>query len=98
MPITVGYEFNQDEISQIEGAGLTIADVREFLGNYSANAEGSAEVELDTAIGGALKIKALREEGKEPVLESFIDNEVSDEEARAANGDLNPTGSTETVD
>lgn len=56
---------------------LTVADVRDVLSRFSVNAEGAAELELDTAIAIALDIKA----GKELPLESYLQNEVSEEVA-----------------
>jgi len=80
MPINSSHEFSADEITQIEAAGLTLAEVRKFLSDFSVDSveNNAAELELDTAIGGALKAKA---EGK-LILESYLDNEVSDAEAR----------------
>ena len=80
MPINSSHEFTPDEISLIEGAGLTIAEVRKFLSDFSVDSpeNNAAEMELDTAIGGALVAKA----NGTLTLESFIDNEVSDEEAK----------------
>lgn len=80
MPINSSHEFSADEITQIEAAGLTLAEVRKFLSDFSVDSveNNAAELELDTAIGGALKAKA---EGK-LILESYLDNEVSDAEAK----------------
>lgn len=78
MPITVGHEFTPEEINLIEGSGLTVAEVRDYLGRFSMNAEGSAEVELDTAIAGALMLKNSPVEAP---LESALQNEVSEEVA-----------------
>lgn len=91
MPINSSHEFSPEEISIIENTAvetrhdgrrvtiyLTLADVREALADFSVNAEGAAELELDTAIAIAID----RIKGKNLVLTSFLDNEVSDEEAR----------------
>lgn len=78
MPLKPDHEFSPEEISLVESNGLTIAEVRDILSRFSTNAEGSAELELDTAISAALEVKA----GKALPLESFIQNEVSEEVAR----------------
>lgn len=77
MPINSSHEFTSEEISQIEQAGFTIADARQFLADWSVNAEGAAELEFDTMLGGMLATRKSK-----PVLESYLDNEVSDAEAR----------------
>lgn len=77
MPINSSHEFSAEEIAQIEAHGFTVADARKFLADWSVNAEGSAEIEFDTLISGLVTAKV-----NEPVLESYLDNEVSDSEAR----------------
>lgn len=79
MPINSAHEFSADEIAQIEAHGFTVADARKFLSDWSVNAEGSAEIEFDTLISGLVDLK---KKGGEAPLESFLDNEVSDTEAR----------------
>ncbi len=80
MPINSSHEFTAEEINQIEITGLTVAELRKFLSDFSVNSpeNNSAEMELDAAIGGALVAKA----NGTLILESFLDNEVSDKEAR----------------
>lgn len=78
MPINSSHEFSHEEIQTIEKHNLTVADVRDVLSRFSVNAEGAAELELDTAISIALSVK----DGKELPLESFLQNEVSEEVAR----------------
>lgn len=80
MPINASHEFSSEQINQIESAGLTVAELRKFLSDFSVDSpeNNAAEMELDAAIGGALKAKAE----KKLILESYLDNEVSDAEAR----------------
>lgn len=77
MPINSSHEFTAEEIKQIEDAGFTVASARDYLSKWSVNAEGAAELEFDTMLGGMIALV-----GKKPILESYLDNEVSDEEAR----------------
>lgn len=105
MPINSSHEFTPEEISLIESTSvetrhdsrrvtlyLTVADVREALADWSVNAEGGAELELDTAI--TIAIDKLK--GKNFILSSYLDNEVSDEEARpVADEDIQAEADTE---
>jgi hypothetical protein len=92
MPINSSHEFSTVEIEQIENAGFTVAAARQFLSDWSVNGEGAAELEFDTMLGGMIKARDSK-----PVLDSYIDNEVSDDEARPQEQEKS-TGSVEGAD
>lgn len=91
MPIDSSHNFTPEEIQLIERqyvekmedgrkfrVYLTLADVRDALARFSVDKEGSAKVELVPAISIALKVLS----DQKLILESYLDNDVSDEEAR----------------